>query len=385
MHRKERNSPDKNGNLKIENELLQEKNKNLGKELEEYHILKREYDSVVEKNKQLSTLIEINSIITNSLDKNVILGRILSQVKRLLDCETCSILLVDKEINMLGFAYLGKAEECEALKDTKLKMGEGIAGMVWENGTPIVINDATVDPRFSDKADKKVKTSTSSLIAVPLIVDGEIIGVMESINKRSGPFTEFDLHIMQFVSTQSAIAIKNADLYDLAINDGLTRLYISKYFRERLYEEWQRSRRNRSGLSVVMLDIDHFKNINDTYGHQAGDLVLKGLADIIRKNCRSIDIPCRYGGEEFAVILPETTAEQAYIFIERLRKIIEAAKFYHHDCMLQITISAGYASMPELDPGDIESFIEMADRALYHSKNNGRNRTSFFGEISSSC
>mgnify|MGYP001202718330 CR=1 FL=1 len=260
-------------------------------------------------------------------------------------------------------------------------MGEGVAGTVWANGIPIIINDAANDPRFSNRADKQAKSSTNSLIAVPLIVNGEIIGVVESINKNEGEFTGFDLQVMQFISTQSAIAIKNADLYTMAIRDGLTKLYIRKYYRERLYEEWQRSKRNKSSLTLAMLDIDHFKNINDTYGHQAGDLVLKGLADVLQKNCRSVDIPCRYGGEEFAIILPETTHEQAYVFLERMRKTMEACRIDYHDEAIQATMSMGYATIPELEPGDIEAFMEMADKALYHSKKTGRNRTTYYGDI----
>ncbi|HOO70166.1 MAG TPA: sensor domain-containing diguanylate cyclase [Spirochaetota bacterium] len=367
--------------LEKENQLLEEKNRNLEKRLSDYEILLKEYDNLVEKNKQLSNLIEINTIITNSLEKKEVLNRILFQVKRLLNCQTCSILLVDREINMLGFAYLGKEEDSEALKDTKLRMGEGIAGTVWENGVPIIINDTANDPRFSKRADQKAKSSTNSIIAVPLIVNGEIIGVVESINKIDGVFTPFDLQVMQFISSQSAIAIKNADLYDMAIRDGLTKLFIRKYFRERLFEEWQRSRRNSSSLTLAMLDIDHFKNVNDTYGHQAGDLVLKELSDILRTKCRSIDIPCRYGGEEFTIILPETSQEQARIFLERIRKTIESHSIDYHDKVIQVTMSVGFATVPELVPGDIDSFIEMADRALYHSKETGRNRITYHGEM----
>lgn len=376
-----KNNTDRIHFLEKENHLLEEKNRDLEKKIRDYDRLLNEYDHLIEKNKQLSTLIEINTVITNSLEKKEVLHRILFQVKRLLNCQTSSILLVDKEINMLGFAYLGKEEDSEALKDTKLRMGEGVAGTVWENGTPIVINDASNDPRFSDRADKKAKSSTNSLIAVPLIVNGEIIGVMEAINKIDGDFSEFDLSIMQFISTQSAIAIKNADLYDMAINDGLTKLYISKHFRERLFEEWQRSKRGKTALTLVMMDIDHFKNVNDTYGHQAGDLILKEIADIIKNNCRANDIPSRYGGEEFAIILPETSHDQAEIFLERLRKIIEANRVNYHEHTLQVTISIGYASVPELAPGDIEAFIEMADKALYYSKENGRNQLTCYSKI----
>ncbi len=367
--------------LKKEKELLEEKIDTLEKKLDDYDLLLKEYDNIIDQNKQLSLLIEINTFITNSLEKKEVLLRILNQVKKLVNCQTCSILLVDPEINMLRFAYLGIEEESEVLKDTKLRMGEGVAGIVWQNGTPLLINDASNDPRFSNRADKQAQTFTNSLIAVPLIVDGEIIGVVEAINKIEDEFTNFDLQIMQFVSTQSAIAIKNANLYDMAISDGLTKLFISKYFRERLFEEWERTKRNNNSLTVVILDIDHFKNINDTYGHQAGDLVLKEVSNVLKNNCRSIDIPCRYGGEEFTIILPETTSEQAKIFVERIRILIEKLHVIYHDRTIELTISGGYATIPHDKIFDCNTFMECADRALYHSKKCGRNRITFYGEI----
>ena len=214
---------------------------NAGKKTKDPKTGKAHLADLEEKNRQLRTLIEINTYIANSLEKDEVLKRILNQTKVLLNCDGSSILLVDRALNRLNFAVLSRDEEGEILKDTSLRMGEGIAGTVWQNGIPILINDAQNDPRFSDRADKKAKTTTRSIIAVPLTVNGEIIGVIEAINKTSGGFSDFDLQVLQFVSTQSAIAINNADLYNMAIRDGMTRLYINKYFRERLQEEWNRS------------------------------------------------------------------------------------------------------------------------------------------------
>ena len=335
------------------------------------------------KNEQigkLKQLIEINTYITNSLEKDEILKRILQQIKKLLNCELSSMLLVDKELNVLKFSVLSKDEDGELLKNTGLRKGEGIAGTVWSNGTSMIINDPHNDPRFSDTADKKSQTKTRSIIAVPLTVNGEIIGVIEAINKCSGIFTELDLSILQYISTQSAIAIKNADLYNMAIRDGMTRLYINKYFRERLEEELKRSSRYGHPLSLILLDIDHFKTFNDTYGHQAGDMVLKEVAKIIQGTSRSMDIPCRYGGEEFAVILPETGREQALIAAERIRKNIESMTLEYNSSILNVTISAGLASCPDLGPSDATEFISMADRALYKSKDSGRNLITFFSK-----
>jgi len=328
------------------------------------------------QNEKLKVLIEINTYITNTLDKDEILKRILDQTKDLLHCDKSSILLVEEELNVLKFGYLSKDEESSLLKDTALKMGEGIAGTVWQNGTPIVINDAQNDPRFSSHADKKSQNITKSLLAVPLIVNGDIIGVIEAINKsHKSKFTDFDLQMLQYISIQSAIAIRNAELYDMAIRDGMTKLFIHKHFRERLAEEWSRALRHKEQLSLIMLDIDHFKNFNDNYGHQLGDSVLKDVALLIKENCRNIDIPCRYGGEEFTVILPLTNHEDANMIAERMRKAIESHSVETANKSLQVTVSLGVATIPFESIESIDQFIEVTDKSLYFSKKNGRNQS----------
>jgi diguanylate cyclase (GGDEF)-like protein len=342
--------------------------------------LKNNSKSADDTIRKLKLVIEINSYITKSLEGEEVQKRILHQVKRLLNCESSSVLLVDKDMNRLKFAFLSKDEEGKHLMDMNLKLGEGIAGTVWSDGNPIIINDAQNDPRFTDKVDKKSNTQTNSLIAVPLAYKGEIIGVIEAINKINEDFNTFDMEMLQYISTQSAIAIKNAELYDMANKDGMTKLFTNKYFRERLHEEWNRSNRYKHPLSLGIFDIDNFKNFNNTYGHQAGDRVIIELAKIIISSSRSIDIPCRYGGEEFIIILPETTKEEALIVVERIRQKVEQINLEYNNSFLNFTVSGGLAAIPELVPKNAEEFIEMADKALYHSKKNGRNRVSIFNK-----
>ena len=131
-------------------------------------------------------------------------------------------------------------------------------------------------------------------------------------------------------------------------------------------------------LAVVIFDIDYFKSINDTYGHQAGDRVIKEVARVLQVNCRSIDIPCRYGGEEFTVILPETGKDEAVIFAERIRAVVEGLRIEYEESTIRLSVSGGYRSVPELQPKDSNELMEMADLALYHAKKSGRNSVFYY-------
>lgn len=370
-----KNKESESGNIKLENEI---------KGLEEL-------------NKRLLSLININAIISSSLDKKEVLKSILNQTKGFMQCEKSSVLLVNPDELFLYFEALSDENEMKALSEIKLQKGEGIAGTVWETGKPLLINNASEDKRLSKKADKKLSCITKSLIAAPLFVNDRIIGVMEAINKSDNTdFSESDLIVFKSLSYLAANAIHNARLYEMAITDGMTKLYIHRYFCERLKEEINRSIRHKRDVSMIMFDIDHFKKINDTYGHQLGDEFLIKTAMIIKGNCRKSDIPARYGGEEFSVILPETNIEGAYIFAERIRKAVEGTEIHHKDNIIKITISAGISSLDynrtsdagkklhtlatgkELYTPAAGAFIEMADKALYFSKQHGRNRVSVY-------
>ncbi|OHD16016.1 MAG: hypothetical protein A2086_04850 [Spirochaetes bacterium GWD1_27_9] len=341
----------------------------------EISLLENQLTEKEETISKLKMLIDVNSVITSSLDKKRVLRTILDQTKKLIGCLKSSILLVDKETNQLIFEVLTNEEDEKFLSDIRLNIGEGIAGMVWEHGQPILVEDAQKDARFSEKADKKSDFITTSIIAVPLIANGKIIGVMEAINKVDGSFFHhLDLELFQNISVQAAVAIQNASLYDMAISDGKTQLFIHRYFQVRLDEELKRVVRYGGFLSLVMFDLDHFKSINDTYGHQFGDEVLIKVANVIKKNCRTSDVPSRFGGEEFAIMLTETNKEGAKIFGEKIRKVIEELEIEYNGKKIKVTISGGITSFPDDNPKDIQEFIEMADKSLYVSKKEGRNK-----------
>jgi len=165
------------------------------------------------------------------------------------------------------------------------------------------------------------------------------------------------------------LEIANASLEELATQDGLTCLFNHRAFQERLKTEWNLAKRYGHSLSVVMLDVDHFKQYNDTYGHPAGDTILKHVASILRDHARTVDMAARYGGEEFAMILPNTDSEGALVLAERLRSAIETACWEYR----AVTASFGVATVtePMLDRSEL---ISAADAALYRSKKTGRNR-----------
>lgn len=327
----------------------------------------------------LQALIEVGSIITSTLEREKVLKNILDQTKNLMHCTKSSLLMVDETTGDLKFEVLTEEDDRTALKDVRLKMGEGIAGWVREKGKSQLISDAHKDIRFSSEADSKTAFTTKSLMAVPIIVDGVVIGVMEAINKCDDTcFSKYDLDLLEKLSSQAAIAIKNAQMYEMAITDGLTRLFIHRYFQKRLSEEFNRAQRYDHDLAIIMFDIDHFKRFNDNYGHQMGDEVLKKTAQVLAENCRSSDLPCRYGGEEMAVILPEADIEGALAFAEKMRTLIEEMELEFQGNKVQITVSGGVASLCANAPTSKAEFIQMADQALYYSKEMGRNCISCF-------
>jgi diguanylate cyclase (GGDEF)-like protein len=174
------------------------------------------------------------------------------------------------------------------------------------------------------------------------------------------------------------VALQNARLYELAMVDGLTGLFVRRYFDARLDEEVERSKRFGSDFSVVMMDIDDFKHLNDSFGHPVGDRLLRGIAETIRRQMRAVDTAARYGGEEFAMILPRTSMVDGYNQAERIRQQIADYRFTADDQVLSVTASFGIASFPESGAEDAESLIRLADRALYRAKRTGKNRVELY-------
>ncbi|MFW6360106.1 MAG: diguanylate cyclase, partial [Spirochaetota bacterium] len=210
----------------------------------------------------------------------------------------------------------------------------------------------------------------------PLVVKEQLMGLIilgERIHRED--YSSEDKRYLLDIAHFASIAIHNAVLFEMSTTDLMTHLKLRHYFFTVLSKRIQHLSDSNAKLSVIMADIDHFKHVNDTYGHQAGDEVIKSVSFIIRNNLRMDDIGARYGGEEFVILLHDTDESQAYIIAERLRKKVAHCNFKSYGCGDTIRISLGVVEYnPEID-GSADELIRRVDQALYHSKENGRNQT----------
>jgi diguanylate cyclase (GGDEF)-like protein len=245
---------------------------------------------------------------------------------------------------------------------------------------PLIVEDIAADNRFFIR-----RLQFCSLVAVPLEMNGRFWGILKGMSARPGSFDESDLRLLSVLGGIASLVLNNARLYqktqELAVTDGLTGLYVQSYFKERLSEELLRARSHGLPLSLALLDIDFFKKVNDTYGHATGDIVLRQVASLLRRRLRETDIVCRYGGEEFGILMPQTDKDESAVVVEELRAGIEEERFYlpvesFHPVQVRISVSIGLTG---LHPGiySVDSFLEVADAALYAAKNNGRNRIAY--------
>lgn len=245
----------------------------------------------------------------------------------------------------------------------------------------ILANAALTGPYTNDPyiASNRCK----SVLCMPVLNKNNLLGILYMENNlNAAAFTDERLEILNIIASQSAISIENASLFHLATIDGLTGLYVHRYFQLLLDKEIERSRRYNRPFSLAMMDIDNFKHFNDTYGHQTGDEVLKGVARVLKDKIRSTDIAARYGGEEFVLIFPETDSEQAVTACEKIRKSVEDMQVPHGRDVLSITISLGAATFPVHADGK-HYLIASADKAMYVAKRGGKNRVSVGEKINS--
>lgn len=213
-------------------------------------------------------------------------------------------------------------------------------------------------------------------MVVPLMIDNQLIGILTIEDLHTTDFEKFSILAAQFALEARRIVLYER-IEEMAITDGLTKAYAKRHIMERIVEEFERSQRHNFELSFLMIDIDHFKNYNDTYGHLVGDIVLRDIVTLVKKNTREVDLVGRFGGEEFCVILPETGRGEALLVAERLREIVGEYKFKAYDETTNVTVSIGMASYPR-DAKNIDELLENSDKALYKAKHEGRNRVCVF-------
>jgi two-component system, cell cycle response regulator len=254
----------------------------------------------------------------------------------------------------------------------------GLVANVVRYGAPLPGRDAgAMDRQIIFDEETQVR-GLGSLKIVPLSAGDRLLGTLVCGSRRRGALDGDEVRMLEVIAIQAAQAILRAQLYaqmeTMATTDGLTGLLNHRTFQTRFDEALGAARRYRRSVALLLTDIDHFKSVNDTHGHPAGDAVLKGVARLLREEIRDTDLAARYGGEEFAVIMPETDAAGAWVIAERIRQRIEREVFPTEQGPLKVTLSLGVSAFPE-DGADKAGLVSLADQCLYFAKRHGRNQS----------
>lgn len=319
---------------------------------------------------------ELGKALTSSLQLDQVLRTIMEKIDEFLRPDNWSLLLLDEAKQELYFELaVGKASQ--ALKDVRVKLGQGIAGWVAQNGEAVVVPDTSKDTRFFGKVDEKTKMETQSIVAVPVKFRDTCLGVIELINCM-GPdgFDSRDLKLLEALADFAAIALENARrvkrIHELTITDDCTSLYNARHMGFILETEIYRSQRYNYEFSLVFIDLDHFKQVNDTHGHLVGSRLLAEIGNALKAHCRLIDFAFRYGGDEFVILLPQTSKDNALWVARRLHKLIRETVWLEQvGLQIHITPSVGVASFP-VDSRTKEGLLHLADEAMYLVKNTQR-------------
>lgn len=335
---------------------------------------------------QMQLVQDIGMKLVSIIKPEELFASIVAETRSRLHYDSCAIL----EVSDGQLVFKASSEEFpKELVGLKIPLGRGITGRCAQERKVINVGDVLRDPEYIPSGIAGIRSE----IACPVISDGELLGVLTVESKQKDPFSEDDVRLLSILSLQVAMGMRNARMYveieKLAVTDPLTGLYNYRYFYQRLGAELARCQRYHHPLSVIMVDLDDFKRINDHCGHLFGDRVLRETAHALRTNIRrydepmilragEIDIVSRYGGEEFIVIQPDTAMEGALVCAERLRNMLEVRMGpqlgmpCNDQAPAQVTGSFGVAAFREGE--SMESLIKRADEAMYLAKEQGKNR-----------
>ncbi|TVR32785.1 MAG: sensor domain-containing diguanylate cyclase [Spirochaetaceae bacterium] len=330
--------------------------------------------AAVQAAEEAETLRRAGAIVASTLEVEKIVELVLEQLAKVVTYDTASVLLLRQEsvevIGGNGWANMGQ------VVGMRLPVpGDNPHSEVLARGTPLCLADVRVDyPEFRTVSEETVR----SWIGVPLITGERVLGLLTLHKRQRGFFDEDKMRLAASFATHVAVALDNAQLFAethrLAMTDHLTALATRRAFMVHADTLAEQAARYRRPLAVLMMDIDHFKRINDDHGHAVGDQVLVTLSSAARRTLRRADVLCRYGGEEFAALLPETDIEEARQLAERVRIAIEQLRVA--DVRHPISVSIGISSVRFETEHSVEPALQRADQALYMSKSGGRNRCS---------
>ena len=343
------------------------------------------FSNLFKEKKDLEAVLELIYLISSTLNPKEVLYLVVKKISEIINVSRCSMISLDVEDQR--YAYVISTFENPKTRNIKLdleKYPEIIKVLSFKK--PLIIKDALKDPVMEGVRDIIKPLGIRSIAVLPVTFRDEVIGTLFLRTSRAGyAFTKREIRLCAAIAKASANILYNAFLYDrlehektrlerLAITDYMTGIYNIRYFYYRLEEEFGRARRYGTPLSCIMFDIDHFKKINDTYGHRIGDIVLREFAQLVKRHTRKSDVFARYGGEEFIMLLPHTNMKGVMVEAERLRNVVKECQFMGIKEGERITVSIGIACSPDKRIQTHDDLITLADNALFKAKNKGRDQ-----------
>jgi diguanylate cyclase (GGDEF)-like protein len=323
-------------------------------------------------------LFDLSTMLLSTLDVQDVFAQITSMLKGIVDFDAMDIRMVDEAASELVCIY-SRDFNADEMLGFRIPLDQGVSGWVVRHNQPQLVRDMAHDPRVVQVPGTEEEEPQSSII-VPLNVRGRVTGVLCLDRMGGGFFADHELAPVMLFGNLAAIAIQNARSYEemerQAISDGLTGIHNYRHFHDTLYAQVSRGGRYEESFCLLMMDLDHFKAVNDTIGHQAGDDVLREVAAALRGCSRESDYLARYGGEEFVMLLPRTAMAEAKAMAERIRGRVAAIPVNGD---LRVTMSIGIASYPE-SAQDADGVLGAADAALLRAKSRGRDRVCLFSE-----
>lgn len=327
----------------------------------------RLFKKELRRSSHLALLNELGRKASSVLNPQELLPSICQQVRNAFGYDLARIEMMDaRHEELVVAAEAGYGPE---LMGRRVRLGEGLSGVAADTGAPVLANSVVKEPRYIP-----LHPGIRAALSLPLKYRDEMLGVLSLESREAYAFSPQDVLTLRTLADHLAIALHNAHAYQVAleqaITDGLTGLKTHRYFMESLDREWRRSTRSGNMFSVIMLDLDGFKQVNDRHGHLEGDKVLKAVANLLNDRVRQSNVVARYGGDEFAIMLPETRTDQAEVLAERLRENIESDRYL---VAHGVTASFGIATFPLHGPTQ-EEILRVADSGMYLAKHQDGNR-----------
>ncbi|MGV8025956.1 MAG: histidine kinase N-terminal 7TM domain-containing protein [Anaerolineaceae bacterium] len=339
-------------------------------------------EELKERNRDLTTLYEVGVAMTKGLDDQEIVSGLTKQIENFKEIDIFFLAMFNDEPGKASFYIYNSDKKSLQRVELSIPLDVDFINQIKEQKSTIYLPDnAGSDIMIGiPEKDSFLFETMRSYLGIPLVQGNEVIGVLSVISKNEDAFNQKQIRLLETVASQVSITLQNVKMYErmkeLAIIDELTGIYNRRFFYLAANKEIERAIRYSKNLSLILIDIDHYKDVNDHFGHMAGDKVLQKLTQVIQKELRSSDVFSRYGGEEFLILLSDTDGDAAAFVAERIRTKVENFHVKYNEEEISVTVSLGVTQITA-ERNTLQELIAIVDQALYGAKQKGRNRVEF--------